>query len=52
MRTKSIYAVLGLAALVGLGACNDRLEVTNLNSADRDRALATPADVESVIRGS
>ncbi|HLU25415.1 MAG TPA: hypothetical protein VKZ58_06875 [Longimicrobiales bacterium] len=52
MRTKSIYAVLGLAALVGLGACSDRLEVTNLNSADRDRALATPADVESVIRGS
>lgn len=52
MRIKSIYPVLGLAALLGLGACSDRLEVTNLNSADRDRALAAPADVESVVRGS
>lgn len=43
---------LGLALVVAaLAACAD-LEVTNQNDPDRERAVATPGDVEALISGS
>jgi hypothetical protein len=50
MKILRILAVTGLVALAGT-ACAD-LEVTNLNDPDRERALSTPGDVESLITGS
>ena len=38
------------AALLAFGACVD-LDVTNLNDPDRDRAIASGTDVESLIAG-
>lgn len=44
--------VLGLAlALVG-GACQDLDNITNPNNPDRERALAVPGDVETLIASS
>lgn len=40
-----------LAVVAGLTACSD-LEVTNLNDPDRERAVATPSDVQALISGS
>lgn len=42
---------LVLVAVLGFWSCAD-LDVTNTNNPDKDRALATPADVESFIKGS
>ena len=38
-----------LAALVGLGACEDQLVVENPNSPETRRVLATPADAEALL---
>jgi len=45
-----IKAVVAVALLVGAAACD--LEVTNVNEADRSRALASAGDVESLISGT
>lgn len=50
MSIKKILAVAGMVALTS-SACVD-LEVTNLNAPDRERALATPGDVEALITGA
>jgi hypothetical protein len=50
MKILRILAVTGLVTLAGT-ACAD-LEVVNLNDPDRERALATPGDVESLITGA
>jgi len=50
MSIKKILAVAGMVALTS-SACVD-LEVTNLNAPDRERALATPGDVEALISGA
>jgi hypothetical protein len=50
MSIKKILAIAGMVALTS-SACVD-LEVTNLNAPDRERALATPGDVEALIAGS
>ncbi len=42
--------VLCVAAVALLGACVD-LDVTNLNDPDRDRAISSSTDVESLISG-
>lgn len=44
-------ATMGLAALLLMAGCTN-LDVTNPNAPDAGRALATPADVESLIGGS
>ena len=51
MRVSFKHLVVGSLLLFGGAACAD-LEVVNLTSADAERALATPADVEALIRGS
>jgi hypothetical protein len=38
-------------ALLGLAACGDNLNVTNLNNPDVARAYSTPAGIEGVISG-
>jgi hypothetical protein len=38
-----------LAALVGLGACEDALVVDNPNQGDTDKVISTPADAEALI---
>lgn len=50
MRIMRTLALTGVLALAGAG-CAD-LEVTNLNQPDRQRAISTPGDVESLIVGS
>jgi len=50
MKNVKILALIGLLALV-TNACAD-LAVTNLNDPDRQRAIQTPGDVESLISGS
>ena len=50
MRLIKTLALTGLLAVAGT-ACAD-LEVTNLNQPDRERAIATPGDVEALISGS
>ena len=50
MRIFKILALIGLLGVVG-NACTD-LAVTNLNDPDRQRAIQTPGDVESLISGS
>ena len=49
-RIKHVTAAAVLL-LVGATACAD-LDVTNPNDPDRDKALATAGDVESLIAGS
>lgn len=39
------------AAILAAGACVD-LQITNVNAADRERALATPSDIERLISGT
>lgn len=39
-------------AVATLAACGDPLDVTNANNPETDRVLATPADVEALIRNS
>jgi hypothetical protein len=48
--SRSLRAVAATTALLAMGACSD-LAVTNLNEPERDRALASGADVESLISG-
>ena len=50
MRLYKIIALSGAFALVG-SACAD-LAVTNFNDPDRERAITTPSDVETLISGS
>ena len=50
MRIFKILALIGLLGVVS-NACTD-LAVTNLNDPDRQRAIQTPGDVESLISGS
>ncbi|MBT8395626.1 MAG: hypothetical protein KJN92_01610, partial [Gemmatimonadetes bacterium] len=50
MKNLKILALIGLLAIV-TNACAD-LAVTNLNDPDRQRAIQTPSDVESLISGS
>ena len=38
-----------LVVVVGLAACKEPLDVTNVNNPDRDRVLAKPLDVEVLI---
>ena len=45
---RNLRAVVATTALFAMGACSD-LEVTNPNEPERDRALASGADVESLI---
>ena len=47
MRIKKRYSLIGAAALLSVGACND-LDVTNPNNPDIARALASPDDVKSL----
>lgn len=49
-KTVSAFMVTS-GALLGLTACSDRLDVTNINNPDVARAYATPAGVEGVIAG-
>jgi hypothetical protein len=51
MRRDIGKATVGLAALLLLVGCTN-LDVTNPNAPDAGRALASPADVESLIGGS
>lgn len=44
---KKLYSMVGAAALVLTGACND-LDVTNPNNPDIERALSSPEDVQSL----
>jgi len=44
---KKLYSMVGAAALVLAGACND-LDVTNPNNPDIERALSSPEDVQSL----
>ena len=50
MRLFKILALTGLVAMAAT-ACAD-LEVTNLNDPDRQRAITTPGDVETLIAGA
>jgi hypothetical protein len=51
MRYSMKYLLVGSLFLFGGTACAD-LDVSNPNSADAERALASPGDVESLIAGS
>ena len=51
MRIRKRYYILGAAALLFAGGCND-LNVTNPNNPDIARALATPGDVISLAQSS
>lgn len=51
MRLKLRYSLVGAAALLFVGGCND-LDVTNPNNPDVARALATPGDVISLAQSS
>jgi len=44
---KKIYSMVGAAALVLTGACND-LDVSNPNNPDIERALSSPEDVQTL----
>lgn len=48
---KHVPTIVTAGALIGLTACGDKLNVTNLNNPDVARAYATPAGVEGVIAG-
>ncbi len=47
--TRKLIACAVIAALVGLGACEKNLEVTNPNAGDTERVLGTPLDAEALI---
>ena len=47
---RNLRAVVATTALFAMGACSE-LEVVNPNEPERDRALASAADVESLISG-
>lgn len=47
MRIKKRYSLMGVAALLFAGACNN-LDVTNPNNPDVARALASPEDVKTL----
>ena len=49
MRFKSI---LGMASILALAACAEVLDVPNPNDPETDRVLASPADVEALLRDS
>jgi hypothetical protein len=51
MRTKNKVLFLGVAASVFLAGCQE-LMVPNQNNPDRERALVSPADVETLIASS
>jgi hypothetical protein len=51
MKNNRTTLVAGALLLFGAAACAD-LDVINSNAPDRERALATPGDVESLIAGS
>jgi hypothetical protein len=46
---RNLIRFAGLAAAVGLGACERNLAVTNPNAGDTKRVLGTPADAEALI---
>ncbi|MCH7891578.1 MAG: hypothetical protein IH921_08755 [Gemmatimonadetes bacterium] len=48
--SRSLGAFVATTALFAMGACSE-LDVTNPNEPERDRALASGADVESLISG-
>jgi hypothetical protein len=48
---KHVSVIVTSGALLGLTACGDNLNVTNLNNPDVARAYATPAGVEGVVAG-
>ena len=50
MNRKLTLPAFALATMVGLSACD--LDVANPNQADRERALASPDDVETLISSS
>jgi len=47
--TRKLIVLGAVAALVGLGACERNLEVTNPNSGDTKRVLGTPNDAEALL---
>ncbi len=47
--TRKAITCAALAALIGLGACEKSLEVTNPNSGETARVLGTPNDAESLL---
>jgi hypothetical protein len=51
MRLKKRYSLLGAAAVLLAGACND-LNVTNPNDPDIERALSSPEDVKSLAQST
>jgi len=48
---KHVPIIVTAGALLGLTACGEKLNVTNLNNPDVARAYSTPAGVEGVIAG-
>ena len=48
---KHVSTIVTSGALLGLAACGENLQVTNVNNPDVARAYATPAGVEGVIAG-
>src|SRR5688500_20410718 len=51
MNMKKRYSLVGLAAVLVAGACND-LNVTNPNNPDVARALASPDDVKALAQST
>jgi len=49
MNRKLIRYAAALAVVIGLGACEKQLEVTNPDNPDTDRVLRTPLDAENLI---
>jgi len=49
MRTLQRVVLVVVFGLGAVAACNEPLDVANLNNPDRDRLLRTPADVEALI---
>jgi hypothetical protein len=43
--------ILGLVLAVGAAGCDEQLIVNNVNSPNRERALARPTDVENLVAG-
>jgi hypothetical protein len=48
---KHVSTIVTAGSLLGLAACGEKLNVTNLNNPDVARAYATPAGVEGVVAG-
>ena len=49
MNRQKICSAFALAAAVSLAACEDQLKVTNPNSGETERVLATPNDAEALL---